>query len=773
VAATSVPSDGDLGLSASPLRLVKLRLSLLLLAMAILPLAIAAPLAYTILDGQHSAEQLRAERDSTALASSVAGRLDRIQESVARTAASGAMIGFAGSPQRTGTPAARGLLQALDTGPDDGIGDLIVQGTDGSVRLWMSGGRVLTGRPRITPDDVLASTLALDGFGTYLSSAHPDAAGAPAITVAAPVPGPPGADPAAIVRVEVSLAEMLDAAASSLVDDGTVRARLVSSTGAVMTEAHGGRPGTQVDGTLATAPIPGFGDWRIQVGEHHQLPQTSYALFGGLALLVLTMLALIVWMARQVVRPAEELEASRGRLQSMYETARMDGLQDLLTGLGNHRAFQEEVDRQLDLARRYSTPLSLVLIDLDDFKQVNDTSGHAAGDNLLAEMGRLTQVTIRSTDRAFRIGGDEFAILMPHTDAEGARVVGRRLLASALETRPGSSLATSFSFSVGISSFPAMAVDRRQLSAQADSALYWAKAHGRTMVQVFDPARHRNLGADQAGPDLSASVADLAAKRNLRAVYQPIVELRSGRVLGYEALARPAPDSGFANAGELFAAAEACGRQTELDQTCLEVVIAGAAGLSSESILSLNVSPRTLEAPEFNVVGLIRLLERYGITPNRVILELTERATVDDLGRLRHNVAAARAAGLRIAADDVGAGNAGLRLLSQMQFDIVKIDLSLVQGGPQQETSLAVLSSLNELAQRWGAWVIAEGVETPEQLELIRNLGISAAQGYLLGRPGQALDVGSVDLDALLAKEDWLHALARTGDALAVGASPA
>ncbi len=240
-------------------------------------------------------------------------------------------------------------------------------------------------------------------------------------------------------------------------------------------------------------------------------------------------------------------------------------------------------------------------------------------------------------------------------------------------------------------------------------------------------------------------------------------------MIGYEGLVRPAPDSGFSNAGELFAAAEASGRQTELDQICLEVVVAGAAVLAPETILSLNVSPRTLEAPEFSVAGLIRLLERFSITPNRVILELTERESVDDLDRLRHNVGAARAAGLRIAADDVGAGNAGLRLLSQMSFDIVKIDLSLVQGGPQQRTSLAVVSSLQELAQRWGSWVIAEGVETPEQLELIRNLGISAAQGYLLGRPGESLTVGNVDLGTLLARDDWLHKLTRSVHPLEIG----
>ena len=741
-----------------------------MLAMAVLPLAIAAPLAYSILDGQQNAEHLRADRDSMALASAFGTRLQRIQEAVARTAASPPMVGFLAIPPRTTAATARAALLALGTSGADGIGDILVTDLDGSVRAWIHDGKVATGRPKLpVVDDVLAGTLALEEAGAYTSGVQPDTAGNPSITIAAPVRAPAGNSAAGIVRVVVRLSPVLAAGVARLAGGNQV-AQLVSQSGAVLARARNA-DAAPAAGTFAIAPVPGFPDWQIQLTERRQPTQTPVELLGGLALVVLAVGALIAWMARQVIRPAEELEASRQRLRNMYEGARLDSLHDALTGLGNHRAFQEEFDRQLDAAKRYSAPLALVLIDLDDFKGVNDTSGHAAGDDVLAEMGRLARVNFRTADRAFRVGGDEFAVLMPHTDAEAARVVARRLLAAALETRPGSGVPTSFSFSVGISAFPAMAVDRRQLSAQADSALYLAKAHGRTMVQIFDPSRHRNLAADQSDSELSSSVADIAAKRALRAVYQPIVELRSGRVIGYEGLVRPTPDSRFANAGELFAAAEASGRQTELDRTCLEVVIAGAATLSPEAILSLNVSPRTLEAPEFSVVGLIRLLERYGIGPNRVILELTERETVDDIDRLRHNVAAARAAGLRIAADDVGAGNAGLRLLSQIQFDIVKIDLSLVQGGPQQETSLAVLSSLHELAQRWGAWVIAEGVETPEQLALLRNLGISAAQGYLLGRPGLALDIGTVDIATLLVRDDWLNKLTRTHVALAVGAS--
>jgi hypothetical protein len=139
------------------------------------------------------------------------------------------------------------------------------------------------------------------------------------------------------------------------------------------------------------------------------------------------------------------------------------------------------------------------------------------------------------------------------------------------------------------------------------------------------------------------------------------------------------------------------------------------------------------------------------VAPERVILELTEREAIRDLERLRAAMALLRAAGVRIAADDVGAGNAGLRLLSQFRFDVVKIDLSLVQGSANEDQTLSVLTSLVELARQWGALTIAEGVETAAQLQMIRQLGIEAGQGYLLGRPGSVIDAEGVDLDALAA----------------------
>jgi EAL domain-containing protein (putative c-di-GMP-specific phosphodiesterase class I) len=195
----------------------------------------------------------------------------------------------------------------------------------------------------------------------------------------------------------------------------------------------------------------------------------------------------------------------------------------------------------------------------------------------------------------------------------------------------------------------------------------------------------------------------------------------------------------------------------------MATAIAGFARLKLPGSLTLNVSPRSLESDDFTVRGLVQMLDRHGLAANRVVLELTERAAIEDMDRLVRAVDSCRAAGMRLAADDVGAGNAGLRLLSQLQFDIVKIDLSLVQGGAVRATSQEVVRTLKDLADRWGALVIAEGVETPEQLEFVRSLGIRAGQGYLLGRPSAEPATQPVDLARLASSSgDWLVDRLRT-----------
>jgi EAL domain-containing protein (putative c-di-GMP-specific phosphodiesterase class I) len=187
-------------------------------------------------------------------------------------------------------------------------------------------------------------------------------------------------------------------------------------------------------------------------------------------------------------------------------------------------------------------------------------------------------------------------------------------------------------------------------------------------------------------------------------------------------------------------------RTVELDVACIQAVLGAARAIGPDRLLTLNLSPRTLETKDFDAGWLLHGLYRNGISPGRVIIELTERDEITDLPRLRKTFQHLQQYGLRLAADDVGAGNAGLRLLSQVQFDIVKIDLSLVQDGVRRLGARAVLQSLRDLALSQQAHVVAEGVETREQLQVIRELEIGAGQGYLLGRPDASVEATFVDL---------------------------
>jgi diguanylate cyclase (GGDEF)-like protein len=424
---------------------------------------------------------------------------------------------------------------------------------------------------------------------------------------------------------------------------------------------------------------------------------------------------------------------SSAELQQRYETAVSEALTDPLTGLGNHRAFQEELDRQVEQALRYATPLALVIVDLDDFKAINDGSGHATGDRVLAHLGELVLQSIRRPDRAFRVGGDEIALLLPHADAEGARIVARRLLAAALQPkRLDVSLTDGLSFSAGISSIPELACDRSDLYQQADAALYAAKRAGRTDVSVFVPG----LAAAEPDGQLGSAVAELIAQRQMVGVYQPVVELASRRVMGHEGLIRPQPPSPFGNPAELFAAAEADGRTVALDLACIDLLVGNARALPPDEFLSVNISPPTVEAPEFGVGSLLAILRRHGMPPEQLVIELTEHASVRDMPLLRTKLEACQRAGIRVAADDLGAGNAGLRLLSELRFDVLKVDVNLVQRSAPGALSSAIVSSVVDLAARTGALVIAEGIEDETQLARVAALRVAAGQGYLLGRPG-------------------------------------
>lgn len=479
----------------------------------------------------------------------------------------------------------------------------------------------------------------------------------------------------------------------------------------------------------------------------------------------------IAILARPIVHRVERLEEEREQLLHLYGRARSDALMDGLTGLGNHRAFQEELSRQLEHAERYGSTLSLLLMDVDDLKKVNDELGHAGGDALLVAVGRLASAVLRRSDRAFRVGGDEFAMLLPQANLDDGLLVARRILSGAVGGGDPSKPVAPFSLSIGVSAYPAPTQFGHELYPHADRAMYWGKRHGRTSVVPYDPGKHGTTVDERTIPELAAAIGQIVAERGLRPMYQPIFSLETGEPIGFEGLVGPNDATRFPNASALFAAAEAADRTVELDMACLRIVAEGCGLLPEGTYLSVNLSPRTLESDQFQPSELKSIFGRRGIMPSQLVLELTEREAVSDLEQLRRNVAACRAAGMRIAADDVGAGNAGLRLLSEVQFDVVKVDLSLVQGGILHDPDHAVLRALQDLAVRRHASIVAEGVETPGQLAVLRDLGIRAGQGYLLSRPASSLRAERIDIDALLAilteanaPGSWEEMLARSSD---------
>jgi diguanylate cyclase (GGDEF)-like protein len=491
---------------------------------------------------------------------------------------------------------------------------------------------------------------------------------------------------------------------------------------------------------MGVATIEGF--W--EAGATRQFVAVAILAVGAI-----TMPVFMAVVSRRILRDAAALDLERSEMRALYGQARRAALIDGLTGLGNHRAFQDELARQLDEAQQSSTPLALLLFDVDGLKAVNDSRGHAAGDRLLAAVGRVAAAIMRRHDRAFRVGGDEFAVILPNSDLEVGLAVGRRVLAAALGGGDPTAPIEPFSMSIGVSAYPAPSGDPRDLYRQADAALYWCKRHGRTAVVGFDPASHGVPAGGRSIAELSADISTILASRALRPVYQPIFSLESGRPAGYEGLVRPSDGAPFADAGSMFAAAEAADHTVELDLLCVEIVAAGARDLPEDAYLSINLSPRTLGSSLFRSSDLKGIFRRHDIALDRIVVELTEREEVEDLDQLRRNVDVCRAAGMRLAADDVGSGNAGLRLLSEIHFDVMKIDLSLVHAGSAHDPSHAVLRALQGMAVQWNASVVAEGIETAEQLAVVREVGISAGQGYLLGRPGAKPRADAIDLVSL------------------------
>jgi diguanylate cyclase (GGDEF)-like protein len=766
--------------NASPdggtLTLVRLRLRLALMTMAIVPVVISMALIFAVMDGQGLDQRARATDEAGAISAAVTAAVQRTEGMVLATSSDRNLAQLIADPSSSGIegPTTDSLIALGDAG-----GPLVsavrLADASGHDRLVSSGG-VVSAAPATATEDrsLVREALSIDAGQVFQGAAVMAPNGEVRVPLVAPlIVDASSQHPVGLLVVDVSLPEVVRQVTAHLDDPDAIALVVDRSTGAVIGDSRSpgngdaSSPGPTdlsqrlkdmasgqdiwsgllsegwagANDALATGSVGN--PWSIVVLAPSGPPMFPLQLIVVLATLCVVGVVLAIWMSHQILRPAEDMEQSQQRLQRAYEQARAESLHDGLTGLGNHRAFQEELQRQVDWYGRYHVPISLLLLDLDDLKVINDSNGHGAGDEQLQRLSVLIRKAARFSDRAFRIGGDEFAILLPHTDIDGAMRMAQRLLKSAMSgDRP-------VAFSGGLSSCPELAQTKQDLYSQADAALYWCKRHGRASVEAFDASR--DMPITEAGHDeQTAALVSVITERKLRAVFQPVVDMTTGAIVGYEGLTRPTETEVFANPGVLFEAAEECGRTVELDAACFDVVVETAARtIPADKLVTVNLSPRTLESQGFSVAQMKAILEHHGLAVERLVVELTERENVLDVAQLRNNLVALRAAGIRIAADDVGAGNAGLRLLSQFRFDIVKLDLSLVQEGAERDSSQAVLRSLRDLAQRWGSFVIAEGIETREQLKIVRGLGIGAGQGYLLGRPGTNVEIDTLDLDEL------------------------
>jgi diguanylate cyclase (GGDEF)-like protein len=429
-------------------------------------------------------------------------------------------------------------------------------------------------------------------------------------------------------------------------------------------------------------------------------------------------------------------------------------LSDELTRLPNRALLTERVRVALARRDRDGREMTVLFVDLDGFKAVNDTMGHAAGDRLLVEVARRITAVIRQTDTAARLGGDEFAVLLDGYDTTAAMLVAHRILDGLSQPiRIDNSHERIIGASIGVVAVTTeTAVD--QVLRNADLAMYMAKAAGRGRVEVFEDAMFDDaLDRADLERDLRAAVGDGA----ITVSYQPCVELSDGTVTGFEALVRWAhPERGNVPPTTFIPIAEATGLIHEIGRHVLRTACHDLARLRAVQpglTVAVNVSARQLVSPGF-VGEVAEALRDSGVPGEALVLEITESMIVHDLDACSARLAELKTLGVRLAIDDFGTGYSALSYLRHFPVDILKIDRSFVEQLPGDGAALA--RSIVRLGQSLHLEVIAEGVEDDAQRSELRRLGCGRAQGYLFSE-ARPVSAAELLLRKALAQPEWWH----------------
>jgi diguanylate cyclase (GGDEF)-like protein len=445
----------------------------------------------------------------------------------------------------------------------------------------------------------------------------------------------------------------------------------------------------------------------------------------------------IVWMVYGFRRYQDLSREIKARISAELE-ARNLARHDPLTGLPNRRFFAEKLDEYLRSATA-TQPLAVFMLDLDGFKKVNDMHGHAVGDKALSEFADRVAALLRADSVLARIGGDEFAIVMPKIGSlDDPAHLARRIAAAFAEPCVIDNMAAEFGVSVGIAIAPNDGTDPDELVRRADRALYRAKDAGRSSIRFFEPGMDAHV---ERRIQIERELRSAIASNLIVPHYQPLVSLDGNRIIGFEALARWQSEGlGYVPPDVFIPIAEETGLINMLGDQLFRRACLDANAWPANFILAFNISPIQLRDP---TVGLrvLSILGQTGFSPRRLEIEITESALVQNVAVVQSVIDDLRRAGVRIALDDFGTGYATLTQLLSFHLDKIKIDRSFVSHLDKSDESLVIVRAILGLAKGLGLTTTAEGVEDAAELACLKANGCAEGQGYLFSKAVPAAEI--------------------------------